>query len=67
MSSDRHPSDTESTLENASRRDQAALKVAEQKREDLEAIAASDLPFSRDAEKILRELEEAENTHRTKD
>jgi hypothetical protein len=40
---------------------QNALETAEQLREDLEAIAESDLPFAYDAEQILNELEEADS------
>lgn len=44
---------------------QSALETAEQLREDLEAIAESDLPFAYDAEQILRELDQAETTTKT--
>lgn len=38
---------------------QAAVETAEELREDLEAIAESDLPFAHDAEQILTALEHA--------
>lgn len=38
-----------------------ALETAEELRDDLEAIAESDLPFAHDAEQILNELEEADS------
>jgi len=39
---------------------QSAIETAEDLREDLEAIAASDLPFAHDAQRILEELEQAQ-------
>jgi hypothetical protein len=36
---------------------QSAIDTAEDLRDDLEAIAASDLPFAYDAERILEELD----------
>ena len=39
---------------------QSALKAAKDLREDLEAIADSDLPFSYDAKQILRAIDQAE-------
>lgn len=39
---------------------QSAIETAEQLRDDLEALAASDLPFAPDAERILYELERAQ-------
>lgn len=38
---------------------QAALETAEELREDLEAIAESDLPFAYDAQRILIALDQA--------
>lgn len=39
---------------------ESALNTAEVLREDLEAIAASELPFADDAQRILAELDQAE-------
>ena len=39
-----------------------ALETAETLREDLEAIAASDLPFSKDATQILEALDSPEQS-----
>lgn len=39
---------------------QSAIETADELRDDLEALAASDLPFAYDAERILEELEQAE-------
>lgn len=39
---------------------QSAIETAEELRDDLEALAASDLPFAHDAERILDELERAQ-------
>jgi hypothetical protein len=39
---------------------QSAIETAEELRDDLEAVAASDLPFAYDAERILDELEQAQ-------
>jgi hypothetical protein len=38
---------------------ESALDTAEDLREDLEALAASDLPFAHDAQQILNALENA--------
>jgi hypothetical protein len=38
---------------------ESAIEAAEELRGDLEAIADSDLPFARDAEAILNEMNEA--------
>lgn len=38
---------------------QSAIETAEDLRDDLEALAASDLPFAYDAERILEELDQA--------
>jgi len=38
---------------------QSAIAVAEDLREDLEAIASSDLPFAYDAEQILEAIDRA--------
>lgn len=40
---------------------ESALDTAEVLREDLEAIAESDLPFADDAQRILAELDQAED------
>lgn len=39
---------------------QSAIETAEELRDDLEALAASDLPFAHDAERILEDLEQAQ-------
>jgi len=39
---------------------QSAIETAEELRDNLEALAASDLPFAYDAEHILNELERAQ-------
>lgn len=39
---------------------QSAIETAEELRDDLEALAASDLPFAYDAERILEDLEQAQ-------
>jgi len=44
---------------------QSAIETAEELRDDLEALAASDLPFAYDAERILTELEQAQNEEPT--
>lgn len=44
---------------------QSAIETAAELRDDLEAIAASDLPFAYDAECILEELERAEREEST--
>ena len=38
---------------------ESAIETAEELRDDLEALAASDLPFAYDAEQILTALDEA--------
>jgi hypothetical protein len=44
---------------------QSAIETAEELRDDLEALAASDLPFAYDAERILQELERAQEEDST--
>lgn len=45
--------------ENAPDPQESAIETAEELREDLEALAASDLPFAYDAEQILHALDQA--------
>lgn len=40
---------------------ESAVETAEELREDLEALAASDLPFAYDAKQILNALDKANN------
>ncbi len=42
---------------------ESAIDTAENLRDDLEALAASDLPFAYDAERILEELNRARGDH----
>lgn len=44
---------------------QSAIETAEELRDDLEALAASDLPFAYDAKHILQELERAQKEDST--
>ena len=41
---------------------QSAIDTAQDLRDDLEAIAESDLPFRHDAERILDELDQAQES-----